>query len=181
MPEEIIKTNIDGLVIRLNKVVSDSRGALCELAPAGFSDDFFSTGVKNIHASIATKKGIARGGHYHLKQNENFYTLSGTSLIVFADFRKNSKTNGNVYSVIVGSTKPADAKGLPAYTIDSGSLAQIFVPAGVYHIFSPLTDEKLILVSFSSESYSKEDSVFPKPDELSDVKKILEKFEVALP
>jgi len=175
---ETIKTNIDGLVIKLNKVVSDSRGALCELAPAGFSDGFFSSGVKNIHASIAEKKGIARGGHYHLKQNENFYTLSGTSLIVFADFRKNSKTAGNIYSVIVGSTKPADAKGSPAYTIDSGGLAQIFVPAGVYHIFSPLTDEKLILVSFSSEHYDKADYAYPKTEELSDVKNILEKFEV---
>lgn len=180
MVGEIIKTKIDGLLIKLNKVVADSRGALCELAPAGFSDESFSSGVKNIHASIATKKGIARGGHYHLKQNENFYTLSGTALIVFADFRKNSKTTGNVYSVIVGSTKPADSKGLPAYTIDLGGLAQIFVPAGVYHIFSPLTDEKLILVSFSSENYDKADYAYPKPEELSGVKKILDNFGVEI-
>jgi|SRR3989344_2783071 len=178
MTGEITETNIDGLIIRMNKVVGDARGYLCELAPAGIHDEFFSTGVKNVHASIATQKGIARGGHYHFKQNENFYTLSGTSLLIFADFREGSKTRGNVYAVIVGNSKPSDTKGLPAYVISENKMAQIYVPAGVYHIFGPLTDEKLIIVSFSSEQYSKEDYAYPKLEEIPKVKKILDDFGV---
>ena len=173
---EILKTNIDGLVIRMNKVVAGATGALCELAPAGFSDEFFSTGVKNIYASIATAKGSARGGHYHMRQNENFYVLSGTLLWIFVDFRENSKTNGEIFSVITGFAFPKENKNIPAYTIDKNQMAQLFIPAGVYHIWGQLSEEKAVVLAVSSEHYDKTDYAYPKIEELPKVKKILDEF-----
>lgn len=178
MAGEIITTSIDGLKIRINKVVGDARGALCELAPKGFEDEMLSAGVRNIYAAVATQKGIARGGHYHFRQVENLYTLSGTLLWIFVDMRQDSKTSGKTFAVIVGWSKPADAKGIQFYTIDQNQMAQIFCPAGVYHIFAPLTDEKAIVVDLSSVSYDKSDYAYPELSSLPDAKKILDNFGV---
>ncbi len=180
MTAEIIKTNIDGLVIRINKVIVDQRGVLCELAPEGLADKFFSAGIRNLYASIPTQKGIARGGHYHLRQIENLYALSGTLLWIFSDLRPESKTKGKVYSVIVGWSAPEESKGLPIFTIDKNQMAQIFCPAGVYHIFAPLTDEKAIVIDASSTPYDKTDYVYPDISSLPQVKKILDDFGVKI-
>ncbi len=180
MAEEIIKTNIDGLAIRINKVIADARGVLCELSPKGFEDDFFSAGIRNLYASIPTQKGIARGGHYHFRQIENLYTLSGTLLWIFADMRPESKTKENVYSVIVGWSAPEESKGLQVFTIDKNQMAQILCPAGVYHIFAPLTDEKAIVIDASSTPYDKTDYVYPDISSLPQVKKILDDFGVKI-
>lgn len=178
MTGETINTNIDGLVIRLNKVVADGRGILCELAPKGFEDELFSAGIRNLYASIPTQKGIARGGHYHLKQTENLFTLSGTLLWIFADMREGSSTKGNVYAVIVGMKRPADSKGLPTFVIEQNSFAQICAPAGIYHIFAPLTDEATIVIDASSSPYDKSDYVYPEASSLSKVVEILGNFGV---
>ncbi len=178
MNGEIIKTNIEGLIIRLNKVVKDERGALCEIAPKGFEDELFSAGIRNIYASIPTKKGIARGGHNHFHQIENLYTLSGTLLWVFADVRETSLTKGEVFAVIVGWKKPDDAKGFPVYTIDDGRFAQIYLQPGIYHIFAPLTDEKTIVIDASSTPYDRSDYGYPELSTLPKVKEILDKFGV---
>ncbi len=180
MAGEIIKTNIDGLTIRLNKVVRDEKGFLCELAPKGFEDELLAAGVKNIYAVAATQEKIARGGHHHLRQIENLFALSGTLLWVFADMRKESKSFGNVYAVVVGMKKPEATIEVPFYTIDQNQMAQITAPPGVYHIFSSLTKDVAVVVDASSEPYDKSDYAYTELSELPEVEKILEKFGVRL-
>ncbi|MBI2084155.1 MAG: dTDP-4-dehydrorhamnose 3,5-epimerase family protein [Candidatus Aenigmarchaeota archaeon] len=170
---EIIKTDIEGLMIRLNKVLKDNRGFLAELAPLGMQDPFFSAGVKNVYISVANKKHIPRAGCLHKKTIENFYTLSGTALWFFWDTRKNSSTFNKVFSIILGSEPPSNARD-PAITIEDSKMAHVYVPTGVYHVFLPLTDEPVAVLAMSSHPYDKED--YEKID-FKTIPKIKEKLE----
>ncbi len=173
MSEQLIKTPIEGLKIRINKVVPDHRGYLCELAPRGSEDEMLSSGIKNIYLSTATQKKVSRGGHYHFKNIENFFTLYGTALWFFKDFRKNSKTKGKIFNVILGSQ---DFKGdLLSITIDQNKMAQVIVPPEVYHAYYPISQEPVLVLAIASEPYTKEDYVYPSSAELKEFDEVLRK------
>lgn len=157
MAEKILETPIEGLKIKLNKVVPDERGALCEMAPGGLVHEFFEKGVKNIYSSIATGKHIARAGHMHSKNIENFYTLTGTALWAFKDMRQGSTTEGKFFAFIVGYDSPESDSGLDSYTIDKSQFAQVIVPTGVLHIYWPLTDKQVTVVAVASQPYEAHD------------------------
>ena len=154
---EDINTNIDGLLIRINKVVRDSRGFLAEILPSGLEDNFLQAGLKSIHVSVATEKNVDRAGHLHKKNIENFFTISGTALWLFVDCRKDSPTFNKFYSTILGQKNPTSEKNIPSYIIEDSQMAQVLVPAGVYHIFWPLTDEDVTILALASEPYNKDD------------------------
>jgi len=166
-----VETGISGLKIKVNKVVMDKRGVLCELS-AGENDNFLASGVKNIYASIATGKHTARAGHFHFKNVENFYTLSGTALWFFKDCRKGSPTHGKEFKIILGFDKPNVSTKTPFLTIDNSQMAQVLVPSGVYHIFWPLTEAPVTVLAIASEPYDKDD--YARPDsEIPTIDKIL--------
>lgn len=169
-----IATPIKGINLYLNKVVSDPRGSYCDMAPGGTDNPLYADGIKHIHASIATHKYIARGGHYHFRLKENFFTLSGTALWYFYDFDKNSPTYGQSYSVILGYDKLGLDLGVPEYTIDNGQAAQIMIDPGVYHVYWPLTEGETVVTGTGSFDYDPEDYVRPK---IEDVPGALETFE----
>jgi len=180
---EIVNTNIQGLTIRINKVMSDERGFLGEMAPSFASDSFFKAGVNNIYVSVAKKKLVARAEHYHNKNIENFFTISGTALWLFIDFRKDSPTFNNFYTVILGAKKALSDNGIPSYTVDDLKMAQVLVPTGVYHVYWSLTDEDVAVLAIASEPYDKND--YERPDirtleNFSQVKLHLEKFGIVL-
>lgn len=169
-----IPTSIRGLNIYLNKVVSDDRGSYCDMAPGGTDNPLYADGIKHIHASIATKKFIARGGHYHYRLKENFFTLSGTALWYFYDFNKNSPTFGNGFAVVLGYDKLGIDLGIQEFTIDKDSAAQISINPGVYHVFWPLTDVETVVAGTGSLDYDAEDYNKTK---IEDVPGALEVFE----
>jgi len=172
-----IKTPIRGLKIHLNKVVGDERGYFCDLAEA--DNPLFKDGCAHIHASIAMKKGVARGAHYHYRLRENFYMLSGTSLMLFHDFNKKSKTFGKTWSVILGfSNSKINTRGTKSYFIDKEKLAQIEVPPYVYHAFWPLTNEKAIAFVTGTEGYDPDDFVRPSIEQIPGAVKILKKYKI---
>ena len=144
---------IEGLNLYLNKVVSDERGSYCDMAPGGTDNPLYADGIKHIHASVATKKFVPRGGHYHYKLKENFFTLSGTALWYFYDFDENSPTFGKGYAVILGYDKLGIDVGIPEYTIDKNSAAQISIAPGIYHVFWPLTDTETVVAGTGSLDY----------------------------
>ena len=154
---EVINTNIEGLLIRINKVVRDSRGFLAEIMPSGLEDDFLQAGLKSIHVSVATEKHIARAGHLHKKNVENFFTISGTALWLFVDCRKGSPTFNKFYSLIICQKKSSSEASIPSYIIEDLQMAQVLVPAGVYRIFWPLTDEDVTILALASEPYNRDD------------------------
>jgi len=176
MTYKTIKTPINGLKIHLNKVVDDSRGYFCDLAE---TDNPLFKNLAHLHASIAMTRGVARGAHYHYRLTENFYALSGTSLFIFCDFNKKSKTYGKTYSLILGfSDKKINPRGTRSYFIDKGKLAQIEIPPYIYHAFWPLTNEKVIAFVTGTEGYDASDFYKPSIEEIPGAKKILEKFRI---
>ena len=169
-----IETPIKGLNLYLNKVVSDERGSYCDMAPGGTENELYSDGIRHIHASIATKKFVARGGHYHYKLKENFFTLSGTALWYFYDFNQNSPTFGKSYTVILGHDKLGIDVGIPEHTIHNNSAAQIAISSGIYHVFWPLTDMETVVAGTGSTEYDPEDFDRTK---IEDVPGAIEVFE----
>jgi len=171
---EHISTTIGGLNLYLNKVVSDERGSYCDMAPGGTDNPLYADGIKHIHASIATKKFTPRGGHYHYRLKENFFTLSGTALWYFYDFNQNSPTCGKGYAVILGYDKLGIDFGIPEYTIDKNAAAQIAISPGIYHVFWPLTDTETVVAGTGSLDYDPGDYNRTK---IEDVPGAIETFE----
>ncbi|TRZ83871.1 hypothetical protein D4R86_00015 [bacterium] len=176
----IIKTTIDGLMIKLNKVVGDERGYLYEIAPNGNKNKLINGKIGNIYCSTATQKNIARGGHYHHQLIEIFYTLTGTALWLFKDFRKNSKTFGKIYAVVLGKKDKninSNFKKTNAYYLPE-SMAQVLVPAGVYHVYYPLTEKKVEVLAVTNLPHDNDDYIRFIPEEDKNLKTILEKYEL---
>ncbi len=173
---KIIQTSIDGLKIKLNKVIGDKRGYLYEIAPGGNGNELINGEIGNIYCSSATQKGVARGGHYHHKLIENFCVISGTALWLFKDFRQSSKSYGKIYAVIVGEkAKGVEKFDVPSYCLPEVS-AQVLVPAGVYHVYYPLSDEKVEVIAITNLPHDNSDYVRLLPEEDESLKKFLEKL-----
>ena len=177
-----VKTPISGLKIHLNRVANDERGFFCDIAE--IDNPIWKNGAKHLHASIAIKKGVARGEHYNFRLKENFYILSGTSLFIFHDFRKKSKTYGKTWSLILGfspkprlpGSDPGSLGGAKSYFIDKGKLAQIEISPYIYHAFWPLTNEKVLAFVTGNTGYDASDFSRPKLHDVPGAEKILKKF-----
>ena len=181
MEEKVVKTAISGLTVVLNKVVGDSRGYLAEMAPGGSKNEFLSKGFGNLYASVATGKHVARAGHYHFKSWENHYTLTGTALWLFTDFRKDSPTLGQSVEIIAGAKALAGApKEALHYTLDQQVMAQVYCGPGINHLVWPLTDEPAVIVDATSEPYTKEDYSYPKITEIPGIEEILRRYNIKL-
>ena len=179
MPLQEIKTPLKDLVIILNKVVGDSRGYLAEMAPGGSQNEFLSKGFGNLYASVATGQHVARAGHYHFKSWENHYTLTGTALWLFTDFRKESPTFGQSVEIIAGAKAwPTAPKDALHYTLDRQVMAQVYCGPGINHLVWPLTDEPVVIVDATSEAYNKEDYAYPKITEIPGIEEILKKYDI---
>lgn len=175
-----IATPIKGLNIYLNKAVLDPRGSYCDMAPGGTDNPLYMDGIKHIHASIAVHKYIARGGHYHFHLKENFFTLSGTALWYFYDFDKESPTYGKSYTVILGHDKVGLDLGIPEYTIDKGSAAQLMINPGIYHVYWPLTDMETVVAGTGTRDYDPEDYDRTKVEDVPGAVEAFEKVRAAL-
>jgi dTDP-4-dehydrorhamnose 3,5-epimerase-like enzyme len=172
-----IKTPIAGLEIEINKVVKDPRGILCELAPGGFENVHMkSHGIRNAYATFAMGRS-PRAGHYHFRNIEHFYTLNGTGLWLFKDYRKESKTYGKTYAVVAGFEKH-ELNGIPVYTIEESKMAQLIVPSGVYHVVIPLTDKPVLVVALCSEPYDAKDYEKISPEDITEFKDILARIKL---
>ena len=153
-----ITTEIQGLEIHLQKFFGDSRGLLAEMIQGGMQNSVVQEfGVGNIYASIATGRHIARAAHFHFKNHEIFFTLTGTALWLFHDFRESSATFGQNVGMVVGFDSPTVPVHHPVYVLDQKQMARVIVPTGVYHAYWPLTDEKVVTVAVASEKHDDAD------------------------
>jgi len=171
-----IETGIPGLEVDLQKVIGDHRGFLAEMLPGGMDHPVAKNGIRNIYMSVATGKHVGRAAHYHYKNHEIFYTLSGTALWLFHDFRKDSPSSGKSFEIILGHEKPEDEVHHPVVVLDDLQFACVSVPVEVYHAYWPLTDEKVRVVAVASESHSDDDYWRGKPNEVPGFVEILGKY-----
>lgn len=179
MSLKIHQTGIDGLTVELQPMFGDLGGAVFHMLPGGTANPEGLGGkILDVYAFSAKGLGAQRGGHYHLKLDELFFTVAGTALWIFSDFRQNSPTNGKTTGVIVGAETPEDARGLPAFGLEDGSLPRVRVPAGVYHALFPLTDARVTTVALGSTPYDKEDYRYPEIEDVPGALEILMRFDI---
>ncbi|MDX1353187.1 MAG: dTDP-4-dehydrorhamnose 3,5-epimerase [Thiomicrorhabdus sp.] len=123
---EIVKTNIDGVMVVQPKVFGDERGFFFET----FRDDWFRLNVADVsfvqdnHSK--SSKGILRGMHFQTEQTQGklVRVVSGEVFDVAVDVRKNSPTFGKW----VGEYLSAENK------------RQLWVPEGFAHGFIVVSD-----------------------------------------
>ena len=122
---KIKKTSFRGLLVISQKNNTDNRGNLRET----FNDKFLRK--KFIFEYCTTsKKNVLRGFHFQLKNKQSKYinVLKGKILDVVIDLRKNSKTFGKTFKIILSKK---NALGL-------------YVPAGFAHAYLSLDEENII-------------------------------------
>lgn len=164
-------TVLEGLRVRLNKTVEDERGMLVELSPGGAAKDpFLQKGIGNIIAVQAAKRGVPRGGHYHMEAHENSWTIQGTGFWYFYDFNEHSKTYKKSTALLTGLKSAQTPKGIEVenYTRENtGQIAQIFTSPYIYHLVIPI-ETPLIFFETSSRAYDEKDYTRIKPEEIQD-------------
>lgn len=181
MSLKTITTGIQGLTVELQPMFGTLDGAVFHMLPGGTSNPEGLDGkILDVYAFSAKGFGTPRGGHYHLKLDELFFTVSGTALWLFSDFRENSPTKGQTIGMVVGVEPPKDTYGLPVFTLEDGSLPRVRVPAGVYHVLFPLTDARVTTVALGSTPYDKEDYRYPQLKDIPGANELLEKFHIRI-
>ncbi len=138
----IIKTDIEGVLIIEPQVFSDERGLFVETynetryAEAGIPDTFVQDNLS------VSKKGVLRGLHYQappFAQGKLVQVLSGKVFDVAVDIREGSPTFGRYVSV----------------ELSSENRRQFFIPAGFAHGFLSLADGTIFQYKCTAP-YSKE-------------------------
>lgn len=150
---EIIKTDIDSLLIIKPKIFSDDRGYFFE----SFRADIFSqhgVQVNFVQDNISkSKKNTIRGLHYQVgnsAQGKLCQVISGKILDVVLDIRFNSPTFGNYF--------------LQELSEDNHTM--MWVPPGFAHGYSVLSDEAIFMYKCTAY-YNKENEraiLYQDPD-----------------
>ena len=123
---KIISTKFQGLKIIQSKIYKDSRGFFKE----DFKKKFFKDKNFVFGCTSTSKKNVLRGLHLQTKFPQGKYVsvLKGAILDVVVDLRKNSKTFGKHFKIILS---------------DNNSRS-IFIPAGFAHGFLSLKKENIV-------------------------------------
>ena len=125
---KIKKTKFKNLLVISGKTHYDKRGFLREMLLEKIIKKKFK-----FHVVSSSKKGVLRGLHFQSKNPQGKYVsvIKGSILDVVVDCRKNSKTFGKHYKIIISEE---NAKS-------------IYVPPGFIHGFVGLKKENLVLYS----------------------------------
>lgn len=122
-------TGIAGVVLTRPEVHADDRGRLVEMFRASAYPERF---VQASHSR--SRRNVLRGLHYHRKQADLWYVVSGRVRVGLADLRVREKRS-LVQTVVLDAEEPA----------------ALYIPPGVAHGFLALTEVELIY--WVSEEY----------------------------
>lgn len=174
---QVIQTPIDGVTVERQPMIGTFQGSVIHMLPGGVENpEGFGENLRDVYGFTAKGRNVFRGGHYHPKLNELFFTMTGTALWILSDFREDSPTKGVTHALILSIDKPTETYGFPMYALEEGSFVRLRVPAGIYHAVFPLTDERITSIGLGSTAYNKEDYRYPKPEEVPGMKEILDKI-----
>ena len=146
---KILKTNIKDLVVIKQKNNTDKRGNLREtfnnkLLKKKFVFEYCTT----------SKKNVLRGFHFQTKFQQSKYVnvIKGKILDVVIDLRKNSKTFGKTFKIILSKD---NALGL-------------YIPTGFAHAYYSFDKENIIYYKLNNYYAPKyENGIFYKDDKLN--------------
>jgi len=128
---KIIKTKFKGLIIFKKKYFNDNRGYFLELYKKKIIKKNFP-----FTCISYSKKNVIRGLHMQIKDTQAKYisVLKGKVLDVVVDLRKNSKTFGKYFKVVLSEKNSKS----------------IYVPEGFAHGFCGLGKQNYLLYSCSN-------------------------------
>ena len=107
-------------------VLTDDRGSFVET----YRREWFPLGREMIQGNrVDRQRGCIVGLHYHLHQADYWYVPFGRARVVLHDLRVGSPTDGATLTLDVGHTDGGDHDH-----------RGVFIPPGVAHGFSALTD-----------------------------------------
>ena len=131
MPELIPSNVIKDVVVAHPDVHGDERGRFVET----YRRSWFPAGREMVQGNRSEKQaGALVGLHYHLRQADYWYALRGRVRVVLHDLRAGSPTEGK--------TEVIELDG----DVDQG----VYIPPGVAHGFSALTD---VLLTYLVDNY----------------------------
>ena len=125
---KIIKTKFKDLLIIKNKRFLDSRGFFREILIEKLLKKKFPFNVISV-----SKKNVIRGIHFQAKNTQEKFisVIKGKIFDVAVDLRKNSKTYGKHYKIILSEK----------------NCTSIFIPEGFGHGFAGLEKENIVIYS----------------------------------
>ena len=125
---KIIKTKFKDLLIIKNKRFLDSRGFFREILIEKLLKKKFLFNVISV-----SKKNVIRGIHFQAKNTQGKFisVIKGKIFDVAVDLRKNSKTYGKHYKIILSEK----------------NCTSIFIPEGFGHGFAGLKKENIVIYS----------------------------------
>lgn len=125
---KIIKTKFKDLLIIKNKRFLDSRGFFREILIEKLLKKKFLFNVISV-----SKKNVIRGIHFQVKNTQGKFisVIKGKIFDVAVDLRKNSKTYGKHYKIILSEK----------------NCTSIFIPEGFGHGFAGLEKENIVIYS----------------------------------
>ena len=134
---KILKTPFKDLLVIENEKYKDSRGYFREILVEKNLKKKFPFNIVSV-----SKKNVIRGLHYQRKNPQGKYisVIQGKILDVVVDIRKNSKTFGKHFSIILSNE----------------NCKSIYIPEGFAHGFAAL--DKLNIVIYSCKKYRDKDS-----------------------
>ncbi len=126
MPELHPHADIDGVVVVEPDIHGDERGVFVET----YRRSWFGGQREMIQGNRADRQaGAIVGLHYHLHQSDYWYVPFGSCRVVLHDLREGGPTDGATVSIDLGLQPDG-----------SFSHNGIYIPPGVAHGFSALTD-----------------------------------------
>jgi dTDP-4-dehydrorhamnose 3,5-epimerase len=115
-------SGIPGALLGEPQVHQDARGSFLEI----FRENLL--GVKFVQANHSrSKKGVLRGLHYHRRQADAWYVMSGKAQAMLADVRK-----------------PPGTPAVASIDLSGGKPRVLYIPPGVAHGFLALTNVDLV-------------------------------------
>ena len=125
---KIIKTFIKDLLVIEGKIHKDSRGYFREVLVEKFLKKKFIFNVVS-----KSKKNVIRGLHYQMKKPQGKFisVMKGKIIDVAVDLRKNSKTYGKHFKIILSENNGKS----------------VYIPKGFAHGFGGLEKENLVIYS----------------------------------
>jgi len=132
---------IDGVVVKTCAVHADDRGSLIEIVR---DDEPVFRQVKQTTYTVAYP-GVIKAFHWHKRQWDVWFMVSGMAQVVLHDLREGSPTRGETQVIYMGVRKPM----------------VVAIPPGVAHGYRTLGTEPAALLYHTTEHYDPAD-----PDEM---------------
>lgn len=130
---------IQGVACKPLKVLSDDRGSFMEVVR---EDDPFFTRFGQSNFSV-TYPGVVKAWHWHRRQDDLWFVVSGMAQVGLHDLRDESPTRGLTQVLYLGDFN----RGL------------LYIPHGVAHGYRVLGPEPMGLIYYTTHTYDPEDEL----------------------